>query len=64
MDTSGVYDEYSFVAEFYDFVVPYRERQDVGFFVENGSKYPGELIFVARKTSAAGALDCGSLLPL
>ena len=29
-----------------------------------GSTYPGELIFVARKTSAAGALECRSLLPL
>ena len=25
-----------------------------------GSTYPGELIFVARKTSAAGALECRS----
>ncbi|MBI4611172.1 MAG: hypothetical protein HY726_19455 [Candidatus Rokubacteria bacterium] len=32
MDRSGGYEEYAFVAEFYDHVVPYRERQDVAFF--------------------------------
>ena len=30
--TSG-YDEYAFIADLYDHVVPYRERPDVGFFV-------------------------------
>lgn len=34
MDASGGYTEYPFVAEFYDYVVPYRSRQDVAFFVE------------------------------
>ncbi|MCI0484037.1 MAG: class I SAM-dependent methyltransferase [candidate division NC10 bacterium] len=34
MDPSGGYAEHTFVAEFYDYVVPYRERQDVPFFVE------------------------------
>ena len=29
MDRSGGYDEYSFVAELYDYVVPYEDRQDV-----------------------------------
>lgn len=89
-DRAGGYAEYRFTAEFYDHVVPYRERQDVAFFVEMaqatggpvlevgcgtgrvliptaragfevealyadydkspyGSKYPGELIFVARQ---------------
>jgi SAM-dependent methyltransferase len=28
------YEDFPFVAEFYDYVVPYRERQDVNFFVE------------------------------
>ncbi len=31
---SGGYDEYPFVAEFYDHIVPYQEREDVGFWVE------------------------------
>lgn len=76
MDSSGGYADNPFRAEFHDSVVPYRERQDVAFFVEYlfkfevehllarcnfgieavysdydkspyGSKYPGELIFVA-----------------
>ena len=34
MDSSGGYEEYAFVAEFYDHVVPYRDRKDVEFFVE------------------------------
>jgi hypothetical protein len=37
MDTPGSYDEYGFVAELYDHITPY------------GSKYPGELISVAKK---------------
>jgi len=34
MEASQEGDSYATVAEFYDYVVPYRERQDVGFFVE------------------------------
>src|SRR4029453_765753 len=34
MDQSGGYDQYAFVAELYDHVVPYRGRQDVAFFVD------------------------------
>jgi len=33
MDLSGGYEEYTFVAELYDHVVPYRNRPDVEFFV-------------------------------
>jgi len=33
MDTSANYDEYAFIAELYDQVVPYRARQDIDFFV-------------------------------
>lgn len=33
-DRAGGYTEYQFTAEFYDHVVPYRERQDVAFFIE------------------------------
>ena len=50
MDTSGVYDEYSFVAEFYDFVVPYRERQDVGFFVEMAHEAAGPVLEIGCGT--------------
>jgi SAM-dependent methyltransferase len=34
MDRAGGYAEYDFVAEYYDFVIPYLERQDVAFFVD------------------------------
>lgn len=33
-DRAGSYTEYHLTAEIYDYVVPYRERQDVAFFVE------------------------------
>jgi SAM-dependent methyltransferase len=34
MDIPSGYDQYAFIAELYDQVVPYRERADVAFFVE------------------------------
>jgi len=34
MDASGVYDEYALIADLYDYVVPYRARPDVDFFVD------------------------------
>jgi SAM-dependent methyltransferase len=33
-DRAGGYEEYAFVADLYDWVVPYRERPDVSFFVD------------------------------
>ncbi|HEY6290674.1 MAG TPA: class I SAM-dependent methyltransferase, partial [Terriglobia bacterium] len=44
------YDEYPFVAEFYDSVVPYRERQDVVFFVEMARAGPGAVLEVGCGT--------------
>jgi SAM-dependent methyltransferase len=34
MDTGTGYEEYAFIADLYDQVIPYRDRQDVAFFVE------------------------------
>jgi len=34
MSLAGEYDEYAFIADLYDHVVPYRDRPDVQFFVE------------------------------
>jgi SAM-dependent methyltransferase len=34
MSQAGGYEEYAFIADIYDYVVPYRERPDVDFFVE------------------------------
>jgi SAM-dependent methyltransferase len=44
VDTSAVHDEYSSVAEFYDFVVPYCQRQDVVFFVEMARQSAGPVL--------------------
>ncbi|MDH3891742.1 MAG: class I SAM-dependent methyltransferase [candidate division Zixibacteria bacterium] len=48
MDKSGGYLAFPFVAEFYDDTVPYKERQDVQFFVESS------------KTSGGKTLELGS----
>jgi SAM-dependent methyltransferase len=44
MDNSGGYADNSFLAEFYDSVVPYRERQDVNFFVEMARRSNGPVL--------------------
>jgi SAM-dependent methyltransferase len=44
MDPTGGYVEYGFVAEFYDYVVPYRDRQDVAFFVEMARRSEGPVL--------------------
>jgi len=43
-------DDYSVVAEFYDYIVPYRDRQDVAFFVEQARRSGGPVL----------ELGCGS----
>ena len=50
MELSGGYDEYSFVAEFYDSVVPHRERQDVAFFVEMAREAAGPVLEIGCGT--------------
>lgn len=44
------YDEYPFVAEFYDYVVPYRERQDVAFFVDLAKESGGPVLEIGCGT--------------
>jgi SAM-dependent methyltransferase len=44
MTQSGTYDEYRFIAELYDHVVPYRERADVGFFVDAARESGGPVL--------------------
>jgi len=34
MSNTGGYEEYAFIADLYDFVVPYRDRPDIRFFVD------------------------------
>jgi len=43
VDDSG-YDGAPFIAEFYDFVVPYTTRQDVSFYVETACEYGGPVL--------------------
>lgn len=50
MEHPGGYDEYSFVAEFYDYVVPYRERRDVDFFVEQARQSGGPVLEIGSGT--------------
>ncbi|MFQ5855529.1 MAG: class I SAM-dependent methyltransferase [Anaerolineae bacterium] len=50
MDLSGGYEEYGFVAEYYDHVVPYRDREDVNFFVEMAQQSGGPVLEVGCGT--------------
>jgi SAM-dependent methyltransferase len=49
-DRAGGYTEYRFTAEFYDYVVPYRERQDVAFFVAMACESGGPVLEVGCGT--------------
>ena len=44
MDSTGGYQEYTFIADLYDHVVPYRNRPDVTFFVEAASDSGGPVL--------------------
>ena len=44
MEQTGSYDDYMAIAELYDYVVPYRERSDVGFFVEAAKESGGPVL--------------------
>jgi SAM-dependent methyltransferase len=50
MDTSGGYDEYALAAEFYDETVPYRDRQDVAFYVEMAREPGGPVLEIGCGT--------------
>lgn len=50
MDPAGGYGEYGFVAEFYDHVVPYRDRKDVDFFVAMARELGGPVLEVGCGT--------------
>ena len=44
MDASGGYQDYDFVAEFYDHVTPYQSRADVAFYVEMATESGGPVL--------------------
>jgi SAM-dependent methyltransferase len=50
MDQTGGYQEYDFVSEFYDHVVPYRNRSDVAFYVEMAKTSPGPVLEIGCGT--------------
>lgn len=50
MSLAGGYDQYPFVADFYDHVVPYRSRPDVTFFVEAAEESGGPVLEVGCGT--------------
>jgi SAM-dependent methyltransferase len=50
MTQPGSYDEYAVIAEMYDYIVPYRERADVGFFVEAARASGGPVLEVGCGT--------------
>lgn len=50
MSIAGGYDEYAFVADFYDYVVPYRNRQDVAFFVNSAREAGGPVLEIGCGT--------------
>jgi SAM-dependent methyltransferase len=50
MAQSGSYDDYMAIAELYDYVVPYRERADVDFFVQAAREAGGPVLEVGCGT--------------
>lgn len=50
MDPSRGYEEYAFIAELYDYVVPYRTRPDIDFFVEAAQTSGGPVLEVGCGT--------------
>lgn len=50
MEHPSGYDEYPLVAEFYDYVVPYRDRQDVDFFVDMAQQSKGPVLEIGCGT--------------
>lgn len=50
MDRAGGYDQYGFVAEFYDAIEPYRQRPDVDFYVELAQHSGGPVLEVGCGT--------------
>ena len=50
MADAGGYQEYKFVAEYYDYVAPYRDRQDIAFFVDSALESGGPVLEVGSGT--------------
>ena len=48
--SAGGYDQYAFVADLYDYVVPYRSRADIAFWVEAAQQSGGPVLEVGCGT--------------
>ena len=46
MGNAGGYEEYAFIAELYDHLLPYRNRPDISFFVEATKDSEGQVLEV------------------
>ena len=49
-DKAGGYEEYAFIADLYDYVVPYQDRPDINFFVEAAVESGGPVMEVGCGT--------------
>ena len=43
-DSSGGYEQFPFIAESYDYVIPYRDRKDIGFYVDIANELGGPVL--------------------
>src|SRR6185436_14973006 len=50
MTSAGGYDEYAFIADLYDHVVPYRNRPDLTFFTEAAKQSKGPVLEIGCGT--------------
>lgn len=50
MSVAGGYDQYAFIADLYDWVTPYRTRQDIDFFVSMAGTFGGPVLEVGCGT--------------
>lgn len=44
MDNSAGYEEYAFIADLYDHVIPYRDRKDIDFYIEAAQESEGPVL--------------------
>jgi SAM-dependent methyltransferase len=50
MSQAGGYESYEFVAELYDYVIPYRDRPDIDFFIEEAKQSAGPVLEIGCGT--------------
>ena len=62
MSGAGGYDEYGFIADLYDFVRPYRDRQDVAFFVDAAKECGGPVLEICLESIRRHLADGGRLI--